>query len=274
MRLNDLVKAIILSTGLAASAKGFDYFTAVQTAQPGQLQLVEGLKHADESVDKAGNKKDVDITTAFFTPTLKLKNDRWFASLTVPMSWIDNNTADQDAHGLGDCSFQFGPHFKLGDLYILPMLEYWTPTGSYDPSSKVNTGSGKHQIGGTLNFTRVKEHSIVDLGISHLEQINGEKYKDTVQGAAGYKTERWILGGGFNYSFGDGGLENLSVGPLIRYTGKNNWHITACIEKDVYGRNTSQGWNASIRFRIPLGEKQSPPRKATNYKGNAMYAKR
>jgi len=254
-----LRNAVLIAAGLVSPADAADFFTAIKSPQPGQVEFLSTFSQADRFVDKYGNKSDLDLSQWVNVAIFKLKNDKFYASATFPHVQVDNDTIDERLDGLGDIAFEVGPHFKFENMYLMPTLVYNLSTERYDECRTINLGTGKDWIGGSMFLTYLNKDWIFDLYGRHIDQIDGKLYKNRVGGAIGVKNAMWIFGGGIDYIQECGGQKKLSAGPLIRYIGKDKkWHVTFGVETSLYERNCPDDWAVFARLRFPIIPKNHP----------------
>jgi|TARA_Y100000310_G_scaffold172609_2_gene172727 hypothetical protein len=254
-KMKPLKKITTLAIGtyfaLAPDAKA-DFGEAIQTAPPGQFQLV-GAQFQGNKLDVKGKKKPIKLEKIITKATLKGKTKRWLGTITVPFSDTENSTINQKASGIGDIELEGGPHYKLDNLHLLSTVKVRIPTGDYDPNKVINEGTGQYAITPFVRATKLYKQGTFDLGIGYEHNFGELSDKMIVRTTPGLKFGNWQIGIENIYTDNFKGKQQYRAGPCLRYTKKNNnkpsWHITGFVEKDWYNKNGPQGVIGGIRVR-------------------------
>lgn len=216
-----------------------DFFEAPRSHMPGQLQIVA-----------VGSKKG-DLEKQVVKTTVKYKNDKVYAAVSIPYAHVKNCEAGVDKQGVGDLEVEVGKPLKFGDTHVMPLVRCKLPTGEDDVCGD------QYEVGAEVATTTIKGKTIFNLGGGYTHKTEGDD-QYFLRCTPAYNLGSTLKGnwkvGIENVAVFDKEGNSWAVRPLIRYTTKGGTHITAgpgvTVEKDE-----RPGYDVGIRVRIPLGRK-------------------
>jgi len=220
-KLKTTLATLLIASTLATTASA-DIGEAVRSPVPGQVQVIAGQKLTDipGTTDPA--------TATFVAGTLKGKDGHMYGDITLKYTGIKSPTLETDIHK-ASLGLTAGPHFKVGDAYLL------TTGGVVLPLTGLPTASGAFYATIVDKDTTIKStKGTLDLGAIYRHDFAASSDSLELRATPAVKVGGGLsLGGETSVMHTFGGTTELKTGLLVRYTGEQGFHMTGTLQYDL-----------------------------------------